>query len=173
MKKITILFGFIILVLAVLCVLLGMGKISFKSTDSNKIDYSELSKFGEANYNYIKDVSNGDYLAYINSNGKVSIVFDIDTRKEISNVSDVKDIVLFSPPSPNSTLYILTLNGDIYEYDMANIKEGKYEAKRVSEYSNIREIVVYKTRKGNVGGCDYLVAIDKNNKYYKIDSFCV
>lgn len=172
-NKTVVLFVFIILVLGILCVLLGMGIISFKDESNDYIDFEELNKFGKADYNYIKDIYSGEYKAYINSNGKVTVVFDIDTIKEITNVSNVKDIVFFNEPSPSATLYILDNNGDIYKYNMDNTKEEKYEAKKISKYSNIRDIVVYSTRKGNAGGCNYLVSIDKNNKYYKIESFCV
>jgi hypothetical protein len=43
----------------------------------------------------------------------------------------------------------------------------------MDDYKNIRTLLKYTTRGNNAGGCDYIVVIDKDNKYSKIDDFCV
>ena len=33
-------------------------------------------------------------------------------------------------------------------------------------------MIMYKTRKNNAGGCDYIILIDNNDEYYELDSSC-
>lgn len=168
-KNDTIFLSFIIIVLAIFCILLLTGKINFNKDNNIDIDYSKLSEYGKSDYNYINSVYNGDYSFKLLIDGRININFE----NYISNISNAKDFILFSPPSPDSTLYILTSNGDIYKYETSDYKSNNYSATKVDKYSNIKQIITYQTRKQNAGGCDYLIAIDKSNKYYEINSFCV
>ncbi len=134
-----------------------------------EIDAKELAKIGKSDYNTIKDVYNSEYSFKLDVNGKININFE----NNISNISNAKDIILFSPAGPNSYLYILTKDGDVYKYDTSGYKQGNYSADKVSNYSNIKAIIEYTTAGSNKGGCGYIVLVDNNEKYYKLDSYCV
>ena len=128
------------------------------------IDYEELSKFGKSDYNFVNSEYNSTHSIAVLSDGKVLI----DFKDNLSNVSHAKDVIVFSGPGVNETAYILTNNGDVYKYEFSE----KYEATKL-DYTNISSIIRYKTRKANAGGCDYLILIDKDNQYTKLDSYCV
>lgn len=132
-----------------------------------EVDFAKLEEFGKSDYNYIKSVSDMNYNIIINNDGKVVVNFD----KTIDNVTKVTDIKLFSNDGKDN-LYILDENGDIYKYDMSDLDKDKVAAKKMSKYENISELIVYRTRKKNAGGCDYLIAISNDNEYSEIDSFC-
>lgn len=186
----------IIVILSVLCVLFATGKISLKSNeldnneineninDDNKVENDveeivknqnisinkdELTKFGKSDYNIIKEVYNSEYSFKLDINGRININFET----YVSNVSNAKDLLLFSPPSPHSILYILATNGDVYQYETSSYETKNYDATKIEQYSNIVQIINYKTRKANAGGCDYVILVDENGKYFKLDSFCI
>ncbi len=137
--------------------------------DGFSIDVDELGKISKSDYNFLKQESTNDYTFNLSVDGKININFD----KDIENISNARDMVLFLTPSDDSNLYILTQDGDIYKYNVSSYKESNYKATKVTEYSNIERMITYNTRKANAGGCDYVVLIDNNNKYYTLDSSCV
>ena len=138
--------------------------------DDEIIVIDDLSKYGEADYTIIKEDKNTDYSFKINSDGNIII----NGKNKISNISNAKSIKLFSPPSPKSILYILTEDGDIYKYDTNNYESNNYTAIKMEKYSNIKQIITYKKRSSEAnGGCDYIVVVDNNEKYYELNSFCV
>ncbi len=132
----------------------------------NDIDFSKLSEISKGDYNYIKGVYNNTYSLNILSDGKVIINFN----NYISNISNAKDIILFGDSS--ETVYILTIDGNIFKYELSNIKNNNFEAIKLNDYNNIKNMTTYMTRKKNAGGCNYLVLIDNDDKYYKLDSVC-
>ena len=136
---------------------------------NDEISKQELSKFGESDFNIIKLQSNGSHSFALDVNGKVFVDFD----NSIDNVIEASDIVLFSANSDESVLYILNTLGELYKYDILNIENGDFSATKVSEYSNISKIITYGTRKSNAGGCDFIILVDSDGKYYELDSFCV
>jgi len=173
--------GIVNIILLSLFVLTATGKIKFDSyseedncaptiiTDDFEIDEDELGKLGKDDYNFVKDVNIGDYSFKLEVNGKININFE----NYISNISDAKDIILYNSPSLESILYILTDNGDIYQYNTSYYESGNYDATKIDEYSNIKYMITYQTRKANAGGCNYIILIDNNDKYYKLNSFCI
>lgn len=186
-KGVIALLVMIIIVLLALIVLMATGTVNFKSlnttTDNQNtsnennannsnngftINVDELNKFGKSDYNIIKDAYNSDYSFKLLTDGRININFE----NYISNISNAKDIKLFSSSSLDSTLYILTSNGDIYKYETSNYKSNNYSATKIDKYSNIKQMITYQTRKEFAGGCDYIILIDNNGKYYELDSFC-
>lgn len=162
----------IIIVLGVFCILFATDTITFKlSNDLNEIIVSEeeLNKFGKSDYNIIKSETIGSTSVNLDINGKININF----TNSISNLSNVKDIILFNRAVPSSILYILTNDGNIFSYDISNIETNNYNATKINEYSDINKIIIYRTRKANAGGCDYIILIDNNGEYYKLDSSCI
>ena len=167
------------IVLITLLILIVTGKIDIKNTlnkltnnqetITDNLDYDELAKIGSSDYNYVYGDYNSEHSVNILANGKVLL----DFNKHISNISSAKDLILFSGPGVDSMVYILTTEGDVYQYALSNISAKKFSATKLDEYSNIQRIVRYKTRKANAGGCDYVVLIDNKGKYYSLDSFCV
>ena len=196
-KGVIILLIVIIAILSVLCILFATDMISFKdnnvdnnkaqeviddndSKDSNNqvenindknlsINKDELSKFGDSDYNIIKDVYNNQYSFKLDVDGKININFE----NYLSNISNAKDLLLVSPPSPYSILYILTTDGDVYKYETSSYESKDYKATKIEQYNNIVQMINYKTRKANAGGCDYVILVDKNGKHFKLDSFCI
>ena len=178
----------IIVILLTLVILLSTGTINFKEQNENTNDnheilnnkdnennnydtkvYDELTKISKLDYNFIKSEYTTDYSIGLSIDGKINVNF----QNNISNISNAKDIALFSTPAPYPTLYIVTTNGDVYKYDFSNYESKNYNATKISEYSNIEKIITYRTRKANAGGCDFIILVDKNNKYYKLDSSCL
>lgn len=140
------------------------------SNNEFEVNIEELNKFGSLTYNILKQEFDMKYSLNLFVDGKVNISFE----KDIDNISNAKDINLFSTPSPsNSILYILTIDGYIYKYDLSNYELGNYSATKIEEYNNIKKMITYRTRQANAGGCDYIILIDNNRKYYKLDSSCV
>lgn len=137
--------------------------------ESLSINVNELTKISKSDYNFLKQEGTSDISFNLSVDGKINISFE----NEITNISNAKDIILFVTPSEDSNLYILTEDGDIYKYNTSSYKSKDYNATKVNEYSNIKRMITYNTRKAHAGGCDYIVLIDNNNKYYKLDSSCV
>lgn len=136
---------------------------------SDILNIEELNKYRKGDINIIKTEYTPNYSFNLDINGRININF----LDYISNISDAKDIIIFSSPSPDEILYILTKSGDVYKFNTSNIDSGNLMATKVEEYNDIERIISYKTRKGNSGGCDYILVIDKNGKYNELDSYCV
>ena len=132
----------------------------------NEVDFSKLSEISKGDYNYIKGVYNNKYSLNILSDGKIIINFN----NYISNVSNAKDIILFGENS--ELVYILTSDGNVFKYELSNIENNNYEATKLDDYSNIKNITTYMTRRAHAGGCNYVVLINNDDKYYKLDSVC-
>ena len=165
-----ILLGFIALLFVVLLILTISGKTSLtKCASDYMINYNELEKIAKSDYNFVNGDADSDYSVNVLANGKVII----NLEHYIANISNAKDLVVFSAPGADSMVYILLTNGNVYKYNLADVASKKLDATKVSEYSNIKKILRYKTRKANAGGCDYIVLVDVNGKYYKLDSYCV
>ncbi len=133
------------------------------------LNVEELNKFGTGDISIIKKEGNLNYTFTLEINGRININF----LDHISNVSDAKDIVLFSPPSSDSALYVLTNSGDVYKYNTSNYDSGNLTATKINDYSGIERIINFERRIGNSGGCNYIILIDKNGKYSELDSYCV
>ena len=133
------------------------------------LDFDKLAKISKSDYNFVNGAYNNTYSVNVLSNGKVLVNF----VNNISNISNAKDVILFSGPGTGDMAYILTADGYIYKYDLSNASKNNFDATKVNEYSNIKQMVRYMTRKANAGGCDYVVLIDNNDKYYSLDSYCV
>lgn len=140
------------------------------SDDSSSYEVSaeELSRFGESDFNIIKLQSSGSHSFALDVNGKVIV----DFNNYIDNISDAKDILLFNSEQGN-ILYILTLSGDVYKYNVLSLESDEFTAGKIDEYSNIKKMFIYNTRKNNSGGCDYVVLIDSDDNYHQLISLCV
>lgn len=134
----------------------------------NSIDFDELSKISKSDYNFVNGAYNNNHSINVLSSGRVIVDFE----NNISNISNAKDLILFSGPG-EEMVYILTMDGYIYKYELSNADNNNYEATKVNEHSNIKHMLRYKTRKAHAGGCDFVVLIDNNDKYYSLDSYCV
>ncbi len=139
------------------------------SDNMDSIDYQELAKISKMDYNFVKGEYSNDYSVNILSDGKVLVNFN----NYISNISNAKDLILFSGPGGDDLVYILATDGNLYKYNLANVNSKNFEATKLDEYTNIKQMVRYKTRKANAGGCDYVIVIDNDGKYQSIDSYCV
>ena len=117
----------------------------------------------------MKDVYDSDYSFKLDLDVRINVNFE----NYISNISNGKDLILFSSTAPSSILYILTTDGDIYKYETSSYQSSDYKAVKIDEYSNIENMINYKTRKKNAGGCDYIILVDKDENYFELDSFCV
>ena len=135
----------------------------------DSVDYDKLAEISKMSYNFVNSAYNNKYSISVLSNGKVLVNF----IENISNISDAKDLILFSGPGNGDIAYILTNDGNVYKYDLANSSNNNFDATKLDEYKNIKQMVRYMTRKAHAGGCDYVVLIDSENKYYSLDSYCV
>lgn len=165
-----VLLGIVALALVVLLLLVFSGKANLKCTaNDNDINYEELAKIADGDYKFVnRDYDNANSVMVL-SNGKVFVNFDY----YIKNITNAKDVILFSGPTDSSMLYILTLDGNVYKYNLDDANNKKFDATKIDKYTDIKQILRYETRKGNAGGCDHVILVDKNNKYHSIDSYCV
>lgn len=138
-------------------------------------DYKELLKLGKGDYNFIKYVKFGNYEAYLGADGKIRITNSTNTEENyISNIKNAKEMYVHGELGPNlEVLYILTSDGNIYNYKISNYKSGDYNATKDEKYSNIIQMIDYHTIKKNAGGCSHLIAVDNKGKLYKLHSLCV
>lgn len=136
-------------------------------TGGDAINYDKLMNFGKSDHNIIEMEATTEYSVNLETDGRININF----INYISNITNAKSIKLFNSPL-NYMLYILTKDGYIYKYDLSNYESGDYNAIKVDKYSNINKMIMYKTRKNNAGGCDYIILIDNNDEYYELDSSC-
>lgn len=135
---------------------------------NTSVDFDKLSKISKSDYNFVNGAYNNNYSINVLSSGKVIVNY----VNNISNISNAKDIILFSGPGTGDMAYILTTDGYVYKYDLSNVSKNNFEATKINEYSSIKQMVRYMTRKANAGGCDFVVLIDSNDKYYSLDSYC-
>ena len=136
-------------------------------TSGDAINYDKLMNFGKSDHNIIEMEATTEYSVNLETDGRININF----INYISNITNAKSIKLFNSPL-NYMLYILTKDGYIYKYDLSNYESGDYNAIKVDKYSNINKMIIYKTRKNNAGGCDYIILFDNNDEYYELDSSC-
>lgn len=139
------------------------------NTNYYNLNVKELSKFGTGDISIIKKEGILNYTFTLEVDGRININF----LDHISNISNAKDIILFSSPSSDATLYILTKTGDVYKYNTSDYDSGNLTATKINDYSGIDRIINFERRNGNSGGCDYIILIDKNGKYNELDSYCV
>jgi len=86
----------------------------------DNVDYDELAKIGKLTYNFVKGFYNNNYSINVLSDGKILINFE----KYISNISNAKNLQLFSTPGGEEIIYILTEDGKVYNYALSNIDKN-------------------------------------------------
>jgi len=168
-KALIIVLLLVIVVLGVFVILLATGKVcdakcSCKDNTEITLDESKLNNIKSSDYNIIKGFYGDKFSIYLLSNGKVN--FDLD--RDLTNINNAIDIETL-----DNYLYILTKDGNIYKYYLGVTKEVTLEATKVEEFKDIKKIVSYSTRAKNAGGCNYIIAIDKDNNYKTVAEFCV
>ena len=173
MKKFKVLSFVLLIIVVCLGVLIGliyMGKIELRKVDCNcetnsniVLSEEKLKEIKSSDFNIIE----GHYTEYnsfnLLTNGKV--VIDLD--KEIEGVSGATHMEFL-----DNDLYILTAKGEVYKYYTGITKEPNLKAEKL-DYSNIKRLVKLSTRKVNAGGCDYLVVVDDQDNYVRVQDFCV
>ena len=187
---------FIIVILAVLCVLLATGTIKLKTNEVSNItgnnnqiadnnvtfDLDKLNKYKNYDGSYGKtkvfsltDDTNKVYAVSLSLNGKVRVCYDT-TCNYISNVDNVVDLIQMSVPAQVEYFkyYILQSNGDLYEYELTGVKKSNFKAKKNTTASNVVKItnISYNDIK-NAGGCNAILAITKDAQYIEINAECV
>ena len=93
-------------------------------------------------------------------------------RKDITNVSNVIDIVGFQSESlspEDSACYILTNEGKVYRYSIGDYLNNVYEAKLVESVTNVKRIISYTVASSadassNLG----IMVILENGEYVKL-----
>ena len=92
-----------------------------------------------------------------------------DYERKITNINNAVDIAR----APDNFLYILTKDGDIYKYYIGITKDDGMDATKEEGFKDIKRIVEYSSSKKKAGGCNYIIAIDKDNNYKVLSEFCV
>ena len=117
--------------------------------------------------------------ASITVDGKVS--FRVDKGSEnvgkdiLLNISDAYDIKFYSciPVDLSSIkLYVLTKNGEVYEYSVANYENKNYNATKIPNLNNIVsffETAILACKEG-CGGDNLFGVIDKDSNFIEISS---
>ena len=172
MKKLVVFLTVLCVALITCIILMITGVIKCDCTKKEEttttkevvLDAKKLAEIKDADYKAIKVESTHMNSYALTVDGKVVIDFD----REITNVTDPTDIVLFG-----DNLYILTKAGDVYKYFTGVTKKATLDATKVDTVKDVKKLVDYTVRKKNAGGCNYVVAIDKDDKYTQIEEFCV
>ncbi len=83
--------------------------------------------------------------------------------KQITNVSNVIDIMMFDSPNTEK-MFILDDNGNLYVYDLPNYSNNKMEATKNNKVSNVKKIIqnIYC---GEFNCASKYIAITKDNQY--------
>ena len=174
MKKLKVCLVVSVLVIIALGVLLFLSmtgkltKVNCSCADCKAdytLDVSKLESIKKGDYNTLKIIGDEYNVITLSTEGKV--LFDYE--REITNVNNAIDIVR----APDNFLYILTKDGDIYKYYIGVTNNDGMEATKVDEYKDIKRLVEYSSSRRNAGGCNYIIAIDKDNNYKVLNEFCV
>lgn len=152
-------------------------KLANNENDKDELNNQETNPDKD---NYSKDIK-GDYNSNVyfmidetdNSNIKIKnneIIID-DTYK-ISNIKNIKEFKKSTSKSlDNQLLYILDNDGYIYEYIIGS---DSNKAIKLEEFKNIEKLISVKKRSNQpMGGCNYIFAINSDEKYYQINSYCI
>lgn len=152
-------------------------KIASNENDKDELNNQE-SNTDQDNYSgEIKGNYNSNVYFMIdetdNSNIKIEnneIIID-DTHK-ISNIKNIKEFKKSTSKSlDNQLLYILDNDGYIYEYVIGS---DTNKAIKLEEFKNIEKLISVKKRSNQpMGGCDYIFAVDKDEKFYQVNSYCI
>lgn len=200
-KGFLVLLIIIIGVLLILCILFATDTISLNSDNAasnitevdnndtsnnivtkknNLLDLSKLEKYKNYDGTYgtkkifspSNDGTDELYNIKLSLDGKVSVC-DNNGCNNISNTNDVIDIaqMVIAGEVELWKYYILQDNGDVYCYELENYKKGNYTATKVTNVSNIVELVnfSYNDQK-NAGGLWGILAITQDNQYIEIDT---
>ena len=122
--------------------------------------------------------------ASITVDGKVSFRVDNDPEKTgedvLLNVSDVYDIEFFKcmpkEDLSDEKLYIITKNGDVYEYSVSNYENKNYNATKMTNLSNIVRFFITTMsacENRDCGGTTVFGVIDKDSNFIEISSCSV
>ena len=129
------------------------------------LDVSKLEAIKKGDYNTLKIIGDQYNVITLQTNGKV--LFDYE--RGITNVTNAIDIVR----APDNYLYMLTKDGDIYKYYIGVTKDDGMDATKVEGFNNIKRLVEYSSSRKQSGGCNYIIAIDKDDNYKTLSEYCV
>ena len=154
------------------------------STNSNLkkhslLDLSKLEKYKNYDGSYgAKEIyiprnsdSNEFYNIKLLLDGKV-VVCNNESCNNISNTNDVIDIkeMVIAGRVEMWKYYILQDNGDVYRYELGNCNNGIYTATKLTNISNVIELVSFSyNNQKNAGGLWGIFAITQDNQYIEID----
>ena len=110
------------------------------------------------------------YKITLSTNGKVIINNGVDSEKEISNISNAKNIYSLGL---GDRFYILLNNGDVYKYLVSDFEEKKYIATKVDEVKNATNFVIITINYKNAGADQILGSIDSNKNFTRIDDIAI
>lgn len=176
----------IILLLVILCLVgyivftnvSGFGKNNVVVDSFGLFDISKLSGYMnyDGTYATVKTVS-----FVLEDENRHDISFDMEgkvylghyvLRKDITNVSKVVDIVGFQSETlsaEDSICYILTNEGKVYKYSIADYLDGTFEAKLVENVKNAKRIVSYSVASSEDASSNSgVMVILKNGEYVKL-----
>jgi len=132
------------------------AKVSYKILNNDNLSLD---------IDYIKS-----YKITLSTNGKIIINNGVDSEKEISNISNAKNIYYLGF---GDRLYILLNNGDVYKYLISDFEEKKYIATKVDEVKNATNFVIITINYKNAGADHILGSIDSNNNFIRIDDIAI
>ena len=135
-------------------------------------------------FDYYTDGSYGDksgnknvYSVTLTLDGKVIIsCFTNNIGEMILDVNDIIDIHYFAGEfNGNFSLFMLNDSGDVYYYNLVNLyknlSDNSVEKINVSNIVRFEEIEFCPFETS--GCCHYYTAVTKDEKYIKLDGFCV
>lgn len=142
-------------------------ELNNQESNTDKDNYSDEIK---GNYN-----SNVYFMIDETDNSNIKIENNeiiIDNTHKISNIKNIKEFKKSTSKSLDTQLlYILDNNGYIYEYVIGS---NSNKAIKLEEFKNIKKIISVKKRSNQpMGGCNYIFAIDSDEKYYQVNSYCI
>ena len=122
-----------------------------------------------------KDVTCKEYYIFSGIDGKITIKNSDRSKTYQLDISNVIDIKCYNGGlyDGKDELFILTSNGDVYNYKLSNLIKEKFDLVKL-DLTNVNSVkeVSYSAHE-QAGGCTNIIAITNDNKYIKLLGSCM
>ena len=145
-----------------------------------QLDIDKLSKYKnyDGTYGYFKTIymelnNEPGYKALLTIDGNVKVCY-IDNCQTIYNHSNVIDIVQLDYSEGNIDLFILSNDGQVYKYSLANYNNNNFEVTKLENINQVEKIIEYNYCPKSNAGCSWgLIAITEHGEYIEIGNATV
>lgn len=155
------------------------SEVTTKQKESNLLDLSKLDKYKNYDGSYGEMVSYYELDDTTNINYSIKLTLDNKVKAcighECSELTNVKDVIDIKEMNIAGTIdlikyYILDDKGNVYYYELGNIKNSIFTVAKVDKVSSVKSLFNFSYfPKKNAGGVWGIIAITENNEYIELD----